>query len=155
MKANSSINALLAQTYAVERDVTNALTDAYSIAGEMAVAGIRGGSMSNWNDQTGNLRSSIGYAVCKSGRIVARSAFSSVSAVAASSAEGIAACERLATAYARYDFALIVLAGMEYAVYVEAIDGKVVLAGGQLYLEKNIAKILETEIRKALKKYEK
>ena len=93
--------------------------------------------------------------VCRKGQIIKSSNFGAVLNGAEGSEKGRKLSRRLAAEYARYDFALIILAGEEYAVYVEAVDGRVVLAGGQLYVEKNITRILQDKINEVLKKYEK
>ena len=136
-------------------DIENAVAEAYAEAGENTVSKIRSGELSDWNDNTGNLRSSIGYVVCRKGQIIKSSDFGTVLNGAEGSEKGRKLSRRLAAEYARYDFALIIVAGEEYAVYVEAVDGRVVLAGGQLYVEKSITRILQDKINSVLKKYEK
>lgn len=132
--------------------VEDAMTEAFAYAGEYAVAGIRKGSMSQWNDQTGNLRSSVGYSVVKKGHVVVESGFDTVMGGSDGSATGNRLCDQLASEYSSYPYALIVVAGMEYAVYVEAIENKVVLAGGQLWLEGNIGKILQSKVDATIRK---
>ena len=70
-------------------------------------------------DQTGNLTSSIGYVIVKRGSILNKAGFEQVK----DGKEGVLAGEALATTLASkfpYDYALIVVAGMDYAAYVEA-----------------------------------
>lgn len=129
-----------------------AMVTAFSFAGEHAVTGIRTRAMSSWEDQSSNLRSSIGYAVIRKGSIVIMSGFEVVAGGKDGSARGKRMTAELAQEYSQYPYALIVVAGMEYAVYVEAMDNKVVLAGGQLWLENNIREILRKEVEKALEK---
>lgn len=145
-----------------------ALTEAFALAGEYAVRGIRTGEMSSWNDQTGNLRSSIGYAVCSKGRIErrvtdaaaqqqptepsARDAALKGSAQNHGKAMAEKAIADLAGEYSSYPHVLIIVAGMSYAVYVEAIESKVVLAGARLWLDNNIGKILQARVDAAIKK---
>ena len=130
----------LARLDNAQEAVENAMTEAFAYAGEYAVAGIRTGNMSQWNDQTGNLRSSVGYSV------VIESGFDTVMRGSDGSEAGKLLCEQLAREYASHPYALIIVAGMDYAVYVEAIENKVVLAGGQLWLEGNIGKILQSKV---------
>ena len=70
-------------------------------------------------DQTGNLTSSIGYVVLRRGSIVNKAGFDKTK----EGDEGVRQGESLATSLAKdypHDFALIVVAGMDYAAYVEA-----------------------------------
>lgn len=70
-------------------------------------------------DQTGNLTSSIGYVVLRRGSIVKMAGFDKTK----EGDEGVRQGESLATSLAKdypHDFALIVVAGMDYAAYVEA-----------------------------------
>ena len=131
--------------------IESAIEDVYAEAGIYVVYSIRSGQMSNWNNDTGNLRSSIGWAVSRKGRIVRKSRFGVVLNGSEGAAKGSALVEKLASEYARYDYALFIVAGEEYAVYVEAVDNKVVLAGGQLYIEKNIRRRLQERITQALR----
>lgn len=135
-------------------DIESAVAEVYAEAGDKVVNGIRSGEMSNWNDVSGSLRSSVGYVVCRKGRIVRSSDFDTVLDGAEGSGKGRELSRKLANDYAYYDFALIVVAGEEYAVYVEAIDNKVVLAGGYLYLEKNLVRRMQERISTVLRKYE-
>lgn len=132
--------------------VSSAILTAFAYAGELAVKGIRTREFSSWEDQSGNLRSSIGYAVAQNGRVVIMSGFDVVAGGKEGAANGKKMTAELAREYAQHPFVLIVVAGMEYAVYVEAMENKVVLAGGQLWLENNIGKILQREVEKAIRK---
>ena len=84
-------------------------------------------SISTYQDQTGNLRSSIGYSVVKDGRTVSFQ-------IEGDSAEGKAsAADFLKSKVAegpQEGIYLIVFAGMEYALYVEA-KGYDVLTGSR------------------------
>ena len=138
----------------VPRDIDKACEDVFAEAGIYVVYGIRSGQMSSWDNQTGNLRSSIGWAVGRKGRVVRKSRFGTVLEGSEGSAKGEALIERLASEYSQYDLALFIVAGEEYAVYVEAINNKVVLAGGYLYLEKNLVRRMQERISTVLRKYE-
>lgn len=70
--------------------------------------------------QSGNLTSSIGYAVVYNGRIVKQSNFEKVKQTATEgAATGKKLIRQLASSYAD-GLVLILVAGMDYAVYVEA-----------------------------------
>lgn len=108
----------------------------------------------SWMDQSGNLRSSIGYIVVHDGEIRKSGGFERVNgpkrdkSSADGSAEGRSYAERLAANYPT-GYALIVVAGMEYAAYVEAKANKDVLAGGEIFLKKEVRKL----VRRLSQKY--
>jgi hypothetical protein len=147
-----SVDGLLSFLDKLEVGVGDAIVDVFAEMGEYVVEGIRNGDMSNWNNQTGSLRSSVGFAVCKYGEIVRMSDFKTVLDGSKGSEKGRALCERLASEYANYRYVLVIVAGEDYAAYVEAIESKVVLVGGQLYIEKNIAGMLAERIAQVLGK---
>jgi hypothetical protein len=71
-----------------------------------------------YHDQSGNLTSSIGYVVLRRGSIVKMAGFDKTK----EGDEGVRQGEILATSLAKdypHDFALIVVAGMDHAAYVE------------------------------------
>lgn len=96
----------------------------------------------SWNDQTGNLRSSIGYAVVNNGQIVRRSSFATVQNGAEGSALGQTYVRKIASENSR-GLVLIVVAGEHYAEEVEAIEGKTVLASAALFAEQQLPRILD------------
>jgi hypothetical protein len=105
--------------------------------GETVVNDIRTSHISNWTDQTGNLRSSIGYIITVDGRPIGMSDFPKVIGPITSGSEadgtqmGKDYARQLASLYPE-GIALIVVAGMEYASYVEKRDNKTVLAQGEV-----------------------
>lgn len=169
----SGLRAFKKRLDAVTSVVNDAVSEALQYGGKYAVKGIRDGSMSNWIDHTGNLRSSVGYTVLQKGRTVVMSGFEKVGGTVAAgvgsarnsakkqvqassengSETGKALADKLAQDYARYDHALIIVAGMSYAVYVEAIKNKVVLEDARLWLEGNIRSIVQARIDAALKRF--
>lgn len=99
-------------------DCTKELITRLSYVGEKCVNEAR--NAGSYTDQTGNLRSSTGYAVVLDGRIVRQSSFEKVKATATEGATvGGELVRRLAASYSD-GLVLIVVAGMNYAVYVEA-----------------------------------
>ena len=102
-------------------------------------------------DHTGNLRSSIGYIIVNDGDIV-DSDFQ-VSVKAGSDKEtGKKEAKKLAQQLAKTHnegLVLIGVAGMEYAVYVEAIEGKEVISGAYIQTEQ----FLREAINKVFDKY--
>ena len=96
---------------------------------------------SSWFDQSGNLRSSIGYVVVHNGKIIKCSTFNQVKNGSDGKKEGKALAEELASTYS-YGYALIVVAGMNYAELVEAMDNKVVLASAELLARRELPNMM-------------
>lgn len=109
--------------------------------GETVVNNIRLGETSSWIDRTGNLRSSIGYIVSVDGQPVQMSQFTPVKEGAEGASSGRSYALSIAGLYPR-GIALIVVAGMEYATYVEAMENKVVLAGAEIEAKKLVTEML-------------
>ena len=95
----------------------------------------------SWFDQSGNLRSSIGYVIVRNGAIVESSNFNQVKDGTEGVKTGKVLAEELAIQYSS-GYALIVVAGMNYAEYVEAMDNKVVLASAELLAEKELPNMM-------------
>lgn len=102
----------------------------------------------SWFDQTGNLRSSIGYIIVQDGRVLYKSDFESVDgpkrteSLADGSQEGSDYADSLASRYPT-GYALIIVAGMEYAAALEELDNKDVLASGELMLEEKLDELIK------------
>ena len=93
---------------------------AYAKLGEECNARIRDRSAEeSWIDHTGNLRSSIGYAIFDYGRKQVESAFASIGNGSNGSQEGRQMIADLAKEYSQV-YALVVVAAMNYADFVEA-----------------------------------
>lgn len=104
-----------------------------------------------FRDQTGNLRSSIGYVVVKDGKPVNVS-FGAVKGGHAGVNEGQRLALQVGSGYAE-GYALVVVAGMNYAVHVES-KGRDVLTSAEKFAEKEIAKELAdlvTNVQNAFK----
>jgi hypothetical protein len=105
----------------------------------------------SWIDHTGNLRSSIGYVVVYDGKIVKKGGFTDrglsfengeVGSIGKDGKlEGKQLAESLAAMYTG-GYSLIVVAGMNYASYVEDMDNKVVLASAELLARTMIHKLM-------------
>lgn len=144
----SSIDALLE---AVPKIISEEIIRAFSYLGEQCVKRIRDrAGEDSWFDQTGNLRSSIGYAVIESGRKIIESAFPVVKKGTEGAEEGRKMIDELASKYAD-TYAIVVVAGMEYAEYVEAMKGKDVLASTEIWAKSQ----MQTYIDKALQRADK
>lgn len=123
-----------------------------SYLGEECVIKIRDRSgYDSWFDQTGNLRSSIGYAIYERGKKTIESAFSQVLQGHEGVEKGRRMVDELARLYSQ-TYALVIVAGMEYADVVEARDNKDVLASTNLWALKQVNGMLEQAKKKALKR---
>lgn len=115
---------------------------ALSMLGEQCVRYARERSaQDSWIDRTGNLRSSIGYVIVKGRRIVSMSSFDTVKGGGEGSSTGKKLAEYLGTMFPN-DYVLVVVAGMNYAEYVEAMDSKDVLASPELFARKKLPGML-------------
>lgn len=128
---------------------------ALSKLGDEAVVKIRIRSASeSWIDHTGNLRSSIGFAVYEQGVKHMESAFAQVLGGIEGSAKGRKMINDLAKEYSKV-YALVVVAGMEYAGEVEALDSKDVLASARVWVESVVEKRIKTAIDAAINEINK
>lgn len=90
----------------------------------------------SWIDQTGNLRSSIGYLISEGGVIRDKGGFEPTNAPKGNGAEGRKTGEEYAKTVIKLSsdkYCLTIVAGMGYASYVEARDNKDVLASCELW----------------------
>lgn len=108
----------------------------FSRIGEEAVKFARESHENNWIDHTGNLRASIGYKVTYKGKEAMRGGFlpsNTESHGAEGQAEGQNIIESIIADSEGY--ALVLIAGMNYAEYVQA-SGRDVLSGAELHARK-------------------
>lgn len=117
--------------------------------GQECVSRIRGrGQSESWIDRTGNLRSSIGSAVYENGKKKLSTAFESVLDGQEGSEAGKRMIDALAKEYSQ-TYAMVVVAGMDYASYVENMNGKDVLASTRLWAESVIGERIEDALHNA------
>ena len=110
----------------------NEILKKLSFIGENAVNDAR--RTGSYIDDTGNLRSSIGYTILKNGETVRTSSFDRVKQEASKAKrESTKLLDELRTKF-NTGFVLIVVAGMDYAVTVEA-RGRNVLSSSKLLAE--------------------
>jgi hypothetical protein len=130
------IDAYLAeQAHRTERAIVNTL----AYVGEQCVNTARiGGS---YRDQTGNLRSSVGYVIVKDGSVIHTSSFEVERQGGQGSTEGKQFAERKARQYGK-GIVLIVVAGMNYAAYVSA-TGRDVLDSAELTADRLIPQLMQ------------
>lgn len=97
-------------------------------------------SLNSYQDQTGNLRSSIGFMVLDNGQVVGSSSFPKVKTGSDGRNAGSDFIKTLASEYGE-GLILIVVAGMNYASYVEAM-GLDVLTSAELFAEQTLPSML-------------
>lgn len=122
----------------VER-VTSALIYNLCAVGEQVLNQAR--STNSYKDQTGNLRSSIGYVVAVDGEVVQSSSFEVVKDGAGGSRDGKSYALDLVKQFPE-GIVLIVVAGMNYASYVSA-KGYDVLDSSEVLAERLVPEILK------------
>lgn len=100
-----------------------------------------------YNDITGNLRSSIGYAILKDGRIIQQDHQEGPRGTDRKT--GVQDSKRLVLSVAKElkaGYALVVVAGMDYALFVENMESKDVLSGAVIGTEKYLRDTLDKVI---------
>ena len=99
----------------------------------------------SYQDQTGNLRSSIGYIVLKDGKPIEKGGFAPTERGTKKGKdgqkEGEAFINKVTSQYPK-GFVLVVVAGMKYASYVEARNYNV-LTSAELLAEREVPKLLK------------
>lgn len=126
--------------------IERAIISRLKLLGEKCVAEAR--SLNTYKDQSGNLRSSIGYVIVKNGAIIHSSNFEQVQPWSSSDDAAFNGGE-IGEKYAQKlglehssGYALVVVAGMSYASYVEAM-GKDVLSSAEHLAERELPKMLK------------
>lgn len=150
----NSYNALEKYIKACVKVVHDEIFNVLCLLGEKCVLRIRDRSGSeSWNDQTGNLRSSIQYAVYEDGKLKIQSHFQQI----LNGSEGVTEARNMILDLARLyssTYALVVVAGMNYADVVEAMENKDVLASTELWAKTEIDRHLAIAKENALRKIE-
>lgn len=128
------------------QEVERQLIESLCRVGEEAVTIARNEHANNWTDRTSNLRSSIGYVVFKNGEAVMQSTFEQLppkDQKEAADMQGGKTGESLAKQIGAetQGYSLVVVAGMNYAVHVEA-KGYDVLTSAERTAESRIAQEL-------------
>lgn len=118
------------------------VVNTFCYVGEMCIIEARDGG--TYTDRTGNLRSSIGYAVVWDGKVVQRNCADKVKDGDKGVSEGDAFLSQRIKKAKKKGIVLIVTAGMNYAEYVEA-KGYVVLTSAELKA-KDLAKSMLTRL---------
>lgn len=156
--------AVEAYLNAVAEKVDKTIIDRMCVFGTQCVNKVRDrNKQESWIDHTGNLRSSIGFSVLRGKEVVDIGGFYPTNAPKGNGREGqqegrnymereIALCLD--------DYTLLIVAGMEYASKVEAIESKDVLASIEIWAKQtwakslpNIKKSITNEINKLAKEH--
>lgn len=131
----------------IRQYMLNALTK----LGEECVVRIRDrGPQESWIDRTGNLRSSIGYAVYDHGVKYMQGTFTTVKNGSQGSAKGRQMIEQMAQEYSNV-LALVVVAAMDYAERVEALENKDVLESTRIWAQSVVESKLNRAKEEAIK----
>lgn len=104
----------------------------------------------NYKDRTGNLRSSIGYIIVSDGSI--QDSNFQKSGSGSEGDKGIESGNRIAKEVAKtYNngMVLIGVAGMNYSVFVEAMEGLDVITGASIQTEQWMKKAIQSVFKKA------
>lgn len=104
-----------------------------------------------FKDDTSNLVSSIGFVLAKNGEIISMGGFEAKGGPNGDGAEGVRKGKEYAEELARSSgkgYVLIIVAGMDYASYVEAKGYNVLTESGK-YLESEANKMIERILKKA------
>lgn len=151
ISANFNINDIDATFKALLAEVDRQLIESLTRVGEEAVKLAKMiPPERGFKDRTGNLRSSIGYVVLVDGKPV-KVAFAAVKGGHAGVNEGLRLALQVGSKTEGY--ALVVVAGMNYAVHVES-KGRDVLTSAEKFAEKEVAKELAdlvTNVQNAFK----
>lgn len=140
IKANFKIGDIQKEFDKAQKRVEDAMIKALKRLGEKCIQVAR--DSGDYIDQTGNLRSSIGYIIVVNGTIIERNfETANKDENGTGIATGSKFSETLAQKYSQ-GFVLIVVAGMSYAAAVES-KSKDVLTSAEKYAEKELPKLLQ------------
>ena len=136
IKANFSINDIQKDMEAKVQRIINSAVQALAFLGMKCVNYARsipdpanGGN--GFKDQTGNLRSSIGFKVFQGGRVVKEN-YKHVLNGTEGVSKGKALADSVGARCGEHQLMLVVTAGMEYAIYVESKGRDVITSSEQL-----------------------
>ena len=131
--------------YMVLRNLHIAGVESVNVARSVVTENGYLGSGMPYTVQSGNLTSSVGYCITEDGKIVEMSSFEAVKGKKDSvGTEGAATGRKLAMQIARefpQGYALILVAGMHYASYVQELHHRDVLLSGELVAARLIDKL--------------
>jgi hypothetical protein len=129
LKANFNNSKIKAQMQRATENLGKAITMRLQRLGEDCVNIAR--NSGDYNDQTGNLRSSIGYVIVSNGAIVSENFKNVTGSGESGKNEAKTLADNLSLKFPT-GYALIVVAGMDYAYHVET-TGRDVLSSAEHY----------------------
>lgn len=129
MRMTTSLREIIDVTLQEYRKYEKVLLNIFCEAGEECIIEAKNGG--TYIDRTGNLRSSIGYAVLKDGKVIQQGQVEQTLNGKEGIVEAKKYLKRRIKAAKQEGIVLIVTAGMNYAEYVEA-RGRVVLSSAEL-----------------------
>lgn len=148
-QSKAAIDSFFRQAMEIMR---NELFRALAYLGEQSVAKVRDRKeIDSWYDHTANLRSSIGYSIYDYGKKIIESSFAPVKGGAKGQEEGRKMVDELAGKYAS-TYALVVVAAMNYAEYVEACENKDVLASTEIWAKSKLDEYMTKAKERAVKR---
>lgn len=144
-------------TKTVQQVVMEETKRALAVLGEECVIRIRNRSEADsWIDHTGNLRSSVGYGIVENGIIDSASDFKQVpmkenpqNRPLNGGQVGQMYLNQKAQEIPDAPLALIVVAGMQYAIYVEGKKGKDVIGNTNLWAKQVLSSRIEGALQRA------
>lgn len=140
IKLNTPIAQINAQIKEMTERQEQVLLRTLSYVGETCVNEARSYNGKAYTDQTGNLRSSVGYVIAVDGKVLFSSSFGAVKNGNEGASKGKAYANELVSKYPK-GVVLILVAGMKYASYV-AGKGYNVLQSAELKAEQLVPKML-------------
>lgn len=148
----SEVDRILYKSFEI---LKNEISNSLAKLGVECIAKIRDRSGDeSWYDHSGNLRSSVGFAVYDHGVKLMQSAFKTVLQGSEGSVEGQKMISQLGSEYSNA-YALVVVAGMNYASNVEALENKDVLASTELWAKSIVDARLKRAKKAAIEKINK
>lgn len=139
IKLKTSLSELDAYIDRKIEDARRAIIDRLCYIGSLCINEAR--ENGDYNNPTGNLRSSIGYVVVVDGHVYEKAIVEMTKNGTEGRKEAEAFLSRLASEH-KTGICLIVVAGMNYAVYVEG-RGKNVLTSAKLLADRLVPQMLE------------
>lgn len=143
LKANFSVNSIRARFEKLSQKIDHEYLEALQVVGIQAVNYARNSSgftYREYQDQSGNLRSSVGFIILKDGKVIDENFESAPHGD--ENGTGVATGKSHAqTVGANYPngYVLIIVAGMDYAAAVES-KGYDVITGASLFAEEELPK---------------
>lgn len=129
-------NEIRRQMEAVNLKIQAGILDQLKFVGREAVNIMRSTKANDYTDRTGNLRSSCGYAIAYNGDIKSISNFQTVKDGGDGSNQGKALASKIAIEDSQGQrWALVLVAGMNYASYVQNLHGRDVIESATVKAE--------------------